>query len=192
MPAPGEDPLKIQKQERFCLAMMRGMSQKEAYAAAGYKGNPRALANRVFCYPEVNARLQFLQNRVASTTVNGAIVDRAEVIEGLRANWHSARDGSEVMKNGTGSGVYRPDHASVNKALELLGKSIGVFVDVQREENLDAELEGKTPEELRQTVLALLQGLDPNLQKKLGAQIGLPDDEEPEGEVIEVEATTLQ
>lgn len=185
MPNPGEDALKIQKQERFCLGVTRGLTQKEAYAAAGYKGNPRALSTQVFQKPEVQARLKFLQDRLAEKTVDSAIVDRGEVIEGLRTNWHEARKGTEVLgRDGAGSGVFKPDFAAVNKALESLGKTMGLFIDVQREENLDAELDGKSPEELKQIVLALLQGLDPNLAKKLEAQLDAATD----AEVIEIES----
>ena len=87
-----------------------------------------------------------------------------------------------VEEDEAGNPIYEPvrklDLAAKNKADDGLAKMHGFNIDVTRIEDLDAELDGKTPEELQQFTLALLEQLDPNMRKKLLEQMQPAAEEE--------------
>lgn len=113
------------QQERFARLVAEGkMSQEAAYAAAGYCANNRnagQLANR----PHVKAFIADLRKKAARKSD----VDIAYVIEGLK---RVADVGMREVPFEPVEGEVRErmtDPGAANKALELLGKSIGAFVD---------------------------------------------------------------
>jgi len=63
------------------------------------------------------------------------------------------------------------DLSASNRADEILAKMHGFMLDVSRTENFDEELEGKSPDELRQIVLSLLEQLDPNMRKMVMSEM---------------------
>jgi len=98
------------KHERFAQALAAGKSQAEAYEAAGYKPS-EPNASRLTRNDKVQARVAELLGRATE----GIVITRQWVIERLVKNVEKA-DG-------------RDEGAVVNRALELLGKEIGMFVE---------------------------------------------------------------
>ena len=113
------------QQERFARLVAEGkMSQEAAYAAAGYCANNRnagQLANR----PHVK---EFIAN-LRAKAARKSDVDIAYVISGLK----------KVADVGMREVPFEPvegeihermtDPGAANKALELLGKTLGAFID---------------------------------------------------------------
>lgn len=70
---------KTERQERFALFLSKGMSQIEAYEAAGYRGCSKA-ASRAARRPGVAARVRELRHRAASRThvTLASLIEKAE------------------------------------------------------------------------------------------------------------------
>jgi hypothetical protein len=104
------------RHEKFAQALAKGMSAADAYTDAGYKGD-RTAASRLSTNVNVQARVAELQERAAVSVS----LSREWVLEQLVDN------ASRAKQNG--------DWAPANRALELLGKELGMFVD--RSENVN-------------------------------------------------------
>lgn len=98
------------RHERFAQALAAGKTADEAYQEAGYKPS-RPHASRLATKGNVKERLAELLGRATE----GIVLTRQWVIEELVANAKAAK--------------ARQDGSVVNRALELLGKEIGMFVD---------------------------------------------------------------
>ncbi|MBQ8809479.1 MAG: terminase small subunit [Bacteroidales bacterium] len=109
--------LKDARQERFCQELAKvGMSQAEAARRAGYMPlHANRQAHRLLQQPHIKARMKELMERNA---------DKAGVLnEELTAFWSNVmKDEAENMKNRL-------------KASELIGKSLGMFVEKRLNEN---------------------------------------------------------
>jgi hypothetical protein len=115
--------LKNPKHERFAQEVASGKTQVEAYEIAGYKpndGNAAQLAKR----PEISARVAEI-NGIAADKV---AIDKSWVLERLITNSERAMQVIEVLdKDGNGTGEFRYEGNVANKALELIGKELGMF-----------------------------------------------------------------
>lgn len=98
------------RHERFAQGLAKGLSASEAYEAAGFKPS-RAAASRLSTKVNVQERVKELQGRV----VEGIQISKQWVMEQLVDNVVKAKEAKEF--------------APANKALELLGKEVGMFKD---------------------------------------------------------------
>jgi len=130
-------PLKNAKHELFVQNRVSGMTMLAAHGAAGYKANA-ANAAKITRKDNVRARMDYLMHRGAET----AGITAGFVLDGLRDNYLRATgqmavnvglvgvEGEPILnEDGTqkvGQELVRDLHAG-NKALELLGKHLGVF-----------------------------------------------------------------
>ena len=105
-------PLKNPRHERFAQALATGMTQDAAYREANYKPDRRH-ASRLATNGDIQARVAELQERAAEK----AVVTKAWVLEKLKENVERAMNSGET---------YNP--MAANKALELLGKEMGMFI----------------------------------------------------------------
>ena len=111
--------LKNERHEKFCQALVQGKSKVDAYVIAGYapsRPNASTLANK----EHVRQRVDELLGKAADIAVNVAGITsgitKAWVLEGLRKN--------------ADKGLREKKASSVaNRALELIGKELGLFVD---------------------------------------------------------------
>ncbi len=118
-------PLSNQRHERFVLGLLEGKTDGEAYKEAGYKPD-RAHASRLATNETIQGRLAFLQGQVAEK----AGIDRAWVIERLVEIVDRAMQAVEVTDaKGEDTGEYTFQGSVANKALELIGKDIGMWKD---------------------------------------------------------------
>ena len=117
--------LKNQRHELFAQGLAGGKSADEAYEAAGYKQN-RHNASRLKTKEHITIRVAEIQGKAAERVE----IDRAWVLERLVENVERSMQAAAV-KNAEGEaiGEYAYQGNVANKALELLGKEIGMFVD---------------------------------------------------------------
>lgn len=110
-------PLKNAKHEAFALGIFNGKSARQAYLDAGYKCTPAA-ADSSGCdllkSPKVAARVESLRERVADKVV----LTKAWVIEQMVDTALAAKDDRQ--------------HSAATRALELLGREKGAFVESKR------------------------------------------------------------
>jgi phage terminase small subunit len=116
-------PLDNSRHEKFAQGLAQGMSASEAYRQAGYEAKGGAAevgASRLIRNDKVTARVAELKERAAVAVS----LSREWVLEQLIDNVSKAKSTA--------------DYAPANKALELLGKELGMFVD--RSENTNTNL----------------------------------------------------
>jgi phage terminase small subunit len=94
------------RHERFALALAEGKTAIGAYVAAGYKPN-RSAASRLSADVNILARV----NQLRGDLIQQDKLDRAWII-------------SRLMRN-----AEKENGAVSNRALELLGKTMGMFKD---------------------------------------------------------------
>ncbi|MCH8112879.1 MAG: hypothetical protein IH905_13155 [Proteobacteria bacterium] len=118
-------PLPNQRHEKFVLGLLEGKTDGQAYEDAGYKPD-RGNASTLTTKHNIQARLAFLQSEAAES----AGIDAAWVTKRLVENVERAMQVAEVRgPDGERTGVYTYQGAVANKALELLGRNIGMFKD---------------------------------------------------------------
>lgn len=125
------------KQEKFCQVYMATGNASEAYRQAGYKytsenGLRVAASNFVNKNPNIKARLAELSEKAE----NEAIASIQEMQETLTKIIREELDEEMLMSEGQGEGysriVSKRKKAALKdrlKALELLGKMKGAFID---------------------------------------------------------------
>ena len=144
--------LKNTQHEKFVQELLKGSSQADAYMAAGYSAKSVAVAsaaaNRLLKDVSVAARLRELQDKIEER----AIVDRKWVLERLVENANRAMMAVAVKdKEGKETGEYTYEGSVANRALELIGKEFGMFVD-RKEVGKPGDFSEYTDEQLDQII----------------------------------------
>lgn len=123
------DSLTIQE-EGYARARAIGMSQLEAMALiTGGKTTSRGAGSHYEKKPHVKARIDQLRHELTERAVEKASVDRAWVLSRLKKVADRCLQEEPVMVRGEPTGEYKFDSAGANRALELLGKELGMFVE---------------------------------------------------------------
>jgi hypothetical protein len=122
--------LKNLQHEKFVQELVKGSSQGDAYLSAGYKAKSVAVASaaatRLLNDVKICARLEELKKKAEDKTV----LSRSWVLERLMENVHRAMTAIAVTdREGETTGEYKYEGSVANKALELLGKEIGMFIN---------------------------------------------------------------
>jgi hypothetical protein len=128
------------RHERFAQAIADGRTAGEAYLAAGYSCGPqkaRGHGHRLRTREDVQIRIADLlqaRERVAEMGMERAIAQTALtkiwVLEKLRLNAERALQERPILdKDGNPTGEFRYEGAVANRALELIGKSLGIFIE---------------------------------------------------------------
>jgi len=113
------------KHERFAQALAAGKSQDEAYREAGYKPSA-SNASHLTRNHKVQSRVAELTARAAE----GVVLTKQWVLERLIENANRAMQAEAVKdREGKETGEYRYEGSVANRALELLGKELGMFKD---------------------------------------------------------------
>lgn len=113
------------RHERFAQALAAGKSAYDAYADAGFRPK-RQNASRLMTNDAIQARVAELLSRATE----GVVLTRQWVLERLIQNVNRALQAEQVMdRGGMPAGEYRYEGSIANRALELLGKELGMFVD---------------------------------------------------------------
>lgn len=141
--------------EAFAKYLASGKTRKDAYVAAGF--NPKDKTNAIrgasvlALKPEVAARVTEWEEEIASHSAIAEALTRDYVVEQLIENVEMAKTAKPVLdRAGKQTGEYASTNLpAANRALELLGKEKGMFVDRIHFEGLDSELAGMEGKVLR-------------------------------------------
>lgn len=118
-----------ERQELFCQEMAKGMLPTEAARAVGYR-TPNVRASELMDMPKVLSRIADLKDQYQKATAEKVSIDKAWVIEQLVENVHTAKQAVAVLdREGNETGTYEQNLTAANRALELIGKELGMFVD---------------------------------------------------------------
>src|SRR6266516_3187968 len=159
------------RHERFCALVAEGKSVSAAHEEAGYRrndGNAYALRHR----DDVSARIsELLAERAAQNAEASA---KAVETLALTQEWVLG----ELKRNAEQAAKLK-QYGPSNRALELLGKQLGMFID--RAEITQAnEFKGMSLEEMRQELVMRARRL--GLDRELAGLLEGPKDEEGNGQ----------
>ena len=140
--------------ESFAAQTAAGRSRGDAYVAAGFRAKNHGVAAKrgsaLFGRPEIRARVVELEDELRSGSIARTGLDREWVLKGLRENLERSLQSKPVLdRQGRPTGEYTFNAAGANRALELVGKELGMFVERYSIESLDSQLDGMSPAELR-------------------------------------------
>lgn len=146
--------LRNAKHEHFAQLVSKGEKPGRAYVIAGYSENGAdQSACRLLKNAEIEARIAHLQAAVEQPSreraIEKAAVDKAWVLSQLVEVVKMGKAAEPVRDNeGNETGEYRQNLAAANKALELVGKELGMFID--RKEIRTGDLDGLEHDDLKQ------------------------------------------
>ena len=122
-------PLTNSKHEHFAHLVTKGESPARAYVLCGYSEHGALQSgNRLLRKPDVAARVEELKTAVSERQIERMAVDRSWVMAQLTENVQRAMQVSPVRdREGNPTGQYIYQGGVANRALELLGKELGMF-----------------------------------------------------------------
>lgn len=135
-----DTPLSNGKHEHFCQLVANGESGTKAYVLAGYsEQGAAASASRLLKNAQICERLAFLRSmkeeqhaEVVREVVTKAGLTKEWIIAQLMENVAMAKQAEPVLdRKGEFTGEYQQNLPAANKALELLGSEIGMFIKKQ-------------------------------------------------------------
>src|SRR5262245_22781155 len=140
------------KHELFAQALAKGLGIGAAYEAAGYKTSPGA-ATRLSKNVNIQGRVKELQEAAAEK----AVVTKQWVLGRLNEVVERTMQAEPVLdREGNPTGEYTFQASSAIRALELIGKELGMFTG-RREDDVGMKLLmtiHRPPEETREQWLA--------------------------------------
>lgn len=133
--------------ELFAQEVAKGKTLHDAYIAAGFKenyGNASTLAQK----PEVMGRINEIKSAVTEIVTEKLVLTKEYVLSCLKANYERAMQYEEIkLSDGKGTGEFTYNGAVANRAMELIGKHLGMFID-RREIGEPGEFERMNDKEL--------------------------------------------
>jgi phage terminase small subunit len=154
--------VKNPKYERFAQELAKGRSASQAYVEAGYKANRHnasALARTQPIRTRVSELLQKRERVDAKATelaVEKLALTKEWVVGKLIENVERALQARRVRgEDGEEQGEYQYQGNVANRALELLGKELGMFID-RKETGKPGDFAGLTDDELDARIEELL------------------------------------
>jgi len=120
--------------EIFAQEIVKGTSQRDAYKTAGYQTKSDAAADasasRLLSHVKVEARIKELHELKYHRTIEKFAVSKAWVIAKLVENVERAMTAEPVRDaQGNATGEFKYNGNVANRALELIGKEHGMFID---------------------------------------------------------------
>lgn len=137
----------LSKRDRFVVEYQKDRNATQAAIRAGY--SPRTAGSQASrLLRDVNIAAQVVEKQEAIQ--QQAIVDATYVLTSLKNIAERCQQAEPVLdRDGEPTGEYRFDAAGANRAVELLGKTMGLFTDKLKidladlREKSDAELEAE-------------------------------------------------
>jgi phage terminase small subunit len=119
--------LQNQRWELFAQGIAKGLTQGQAARNAGYKDSPSA---DVHATRLLKRRIQEINEKVLSKTIEKTALTKEWVLDRLRENVGRAMQHRAVRDaDGNEIGEYVYNGSVANKALELIGRELQMFVD---------------------------------------------------------------
>lgn len=159
----GNLPLANAKHEHFAQLVSNAENPTRAYVLAGYSGKgAKQSAARLMTNADVCDRIAYLRQQKEQehrAAVQGVIaeaaIDKKWVLDRLTKIVDMGMAAEAVLDNeGNPIGEYKANLAGANKALELIGKELGMFVD--RKEVRTGPLDNLPPDDAK----ALIEAID--------------------------------
>jgi phage terminase small subunit len=124
-----DEPLRNAKREKFAQLIAAGVSQGKAYVQAGYSPNGAdEAAYKLIRVAQVRTRISAIQRQITQKTIQNTALDRAWVLASLKENADRAMQAEPVLDSkGRPTGEYQWNGNVANRALELIGKELGMF-----------------------------------------------------------------
>ena len=148
--------LQNQRWELFAQGIAKGLTQGEAYIQAGYKPS-RSAPSRLFENVRVKERVQELVGRQAVKI----IINKQFITEALIDNLEKALGRKPVKIGADGQEVYIYRGDVANKAIQLAGIELGMFVEKKNITHTASNLDNLSDLELvklvQQEALELLE-----------------------------------
>jgi phage terminase small subunit len=121
--------LKNSKHEMFAHGVAKGVAAYQAYIDAGYAENgARFNASRLITKDNVRLRIDEIKENIEKAVELKVGISKAWIIEKLKQNLDRAMQEVEVLDHdGKGTGEFRYEGNVANKALELMGKELGMY-----------------------------------------------------------------
>lgn len=124
------------KHELFAQELAKGTTAEKSYELAGYKPSRanastlkqnKSILQRV---SELLAERESIHAQATADAIAATGLTKTWVIETLISNVNRAMQAEEVKdREGNGTGEYQYQGSVANRALELLGKHLGMFID---------------------------------------------------------------
>lgn len=124
-----------EKQKRFVEEYLIDLNATQAAIRAGYSQNTaRSIGQRLLTFVDIQAAIQQAQSnrservQITQEEVIRRLLENVDIASGKKATTitiPSKNENGEVIGNDVAHFVYEP--SAVNKALELLGKHLGMF-----------------------------------------------------------------
>ena len=124
--------LQNQRWELFAQGIAKGLRQGQAARNAGYKDSPSAdvHATRLLKNVKIKRRIQEINEKVLSKTIEKTALTKEWLLDRLRENVGRAMQHRAVRDaDGNEIGEYVYNGSVANKALELIGRELQMFVD---------------------------------------------------------------
>lgn len=139
------------KQELFVQRIVAGDNITQAAIASGVSpGSAGTLGSRWLKKSTVVNRIEQLRELVTERAIERTVVDRAWILNRLIENVNRAMRAEAVTdRDGQKTGEYVYQGSVANRALELLGKEHGMFVETVRVKDLSALTEAELEQLVR-------------------------------------------
>ena len=122
--------LKNPQWEQFALGVANGLKPGPAYKDAGYRAKDASKAgSRLLKNDEILARVKELRAAISDRAVQKASLTRTYVIDRLMTNVDRCMQLEEVKDEKGNVVALNHNPNAANRALELLGKEIGMFIE---------------------------------------------------------------
>lgn len=132
------------KHERFAQELAAGKTADESYALAGFKpnrGNATTLKHKQSILDRVSEILserEAIHGQATADAIKATALTKEWVIEMLTQNVAKAMQATAVKDDeGNPIGEYSYQGSVANRALELLGKEMGMFIERTQNENVN-------------------------------------------------------
>ena len=131
--------LRNSKHEKFAHGVAKGLAAGQAYRDAGYSGKGAdQSAAALLRNPKISERVDEIKGNIEKAVEAKVSVSKSWVISKLKANLERALQEVEVLDHkGKPTGEYRYEGNVANRALELIGKELGMFKERVVPENPD-------------------------------------------------------
>lgn len=131
--------LKNMRHELFAQGVARGLPASTSYKRAGFHNKGAAQsASLLLTKAKIQKRIKELKSRLVKKLERHTIIDKAWVVDQLVDNIMKAKQDIPVYdRKGNPTGEYVFQGNIVNKALELVGKELGMFRDRIEHTGLD-------------------------------------------------------
>lgn len=146
------------RHEKFAQELAKGKTADEAYQIAGYKANrgnattlkqQQSISIRV---AELLAEREQIHGQATARAVERTGLTKEWIIEVLRTNIQRGLQAQQMTNDdGEPIGDFKYEGSVVNRAAELLGKELGMFVD-RKEVGKPGEFEEMSADELRTSI----------------------------------------